>query len=137
MWDTTSEETILTFRNPKIPFIWQGYFGDDYFLLYPTNDELLLIIKQFVLDYMKWTPKEVLSEKYHEYTGRVFQIGKDKPIFHLVGKDGEGLLSSEIYGEEGNNIRILVKDIGLAFNEVLKTGKYHEHIIAIPENEEY
>jgi len=137
MWDTTDGNTILTFRSPKIPFIWQGYFRDDFYYVYPTDDEMLLILKQFVLDYMKWSPKEVLSEKYHEYTGRVFQLGKNESMFHLAGNEGEVIFSSDLYGEAGDSTRTLVKDIGTAFNEVLKTGKYQEHITSIPEIEKY
>ena len=137
MWDATDKETMLTFRKPKIPYIWQGYFREDYFYIYPTTEKMLLIFKQFVLDYMKWTLLEVLSEKNHEYTGRVFLLGKDNVVFHLAAREGEVIFSSEKYGEEGKASRTLVKEIGNAFNEILKTGKYKEHIIAIPENEVY
>ncbi len=137
MWDATGDETMLTFRKPKMAYLWRGYFREDYFYIYPTTEKMLLIFKQFVLDYMKWTSQEVLSEKYHEYTGRVFLLGKDNVVFHLAGREGEVIFSSEKYGEEGKATRTLVKEIGNAFNEVLKTGKYDEHIVAIPENEVY
>ncbi|MBC7884988.1 MAG: hypothetical protein H7X99_05900 [Saprospiraceae bacterium] len=137
MWETTNGETILQFRKPKKPYIWQGYFRDDFYYIFPTDEAMLLIFKQFVLDYMKWTSKEVLSEKYHEYTGRVYQLGKDKSVFHLAGKENEVIFSDDLYGESDDSIHTLVKDIGNAFNEVLKTGKYKEHNTAIPEVETY
>jgi hypothetical protein len=137
MCDTTGEESMLTFRNPKIPYIWQGYFREDYFYIFPTTEKMLLIFKQFVLDYMKWTSQEVLSEKNHEYTGRVFLLGKDNVVFHLAAREGEVIFSSKKYGEEGKATRTLVKEIGNAFNEIMKTGKYDDHIVAIPENEVY
>ncbi len=137
IWDTTDQESMLTFRKPKIPYIWQGYFREDYFYIFPTTEKMLMIFKQFILDYMKWTSQEVLSEKNHEYTGRVFLLGKDDVVFHLAAREGEVIFSSEKYGEEGKATRILVKEIGNAFNEVMKTGKYDEHIVAIPENEVY
>lgn len=137
IWDTTDQESMLTFRKPKIPYIWQGYFREDYFYIFPTTEKMLMIFKQFILDYMKWTSQEVLSEKNHEYTGRVFLLGKDDVVFHLAAREGEVIFSSEKYGEEGKATRILVKEIVNAFNEVMKTGKYDEHIVAIPENEVY
>ena len=58
-------------------------------------------------------------------------------MFHLAGNEGEVIFSSDLYGEAGDSTRTLVKDIGTAFNEVLKTGKYQEHITSIPEIEKY
>ena len=136
-WDTTGAETILQYHKPDKAAMWQGYFKDNYYHLYPVKDTLLLVFKQFILDYLKWKPEAVLTEKYHEYTGRVFQLGQEKAIFYLVGQDREVALGPDLYNEMDEKTPALIRDIGNAFNEVLRSGKYQEHFTTVPEFEKY
>lgn len=136
-WDTSGQETILQYIKPPKPALWQGYFKESAFYLYPTNTEMVFVFKQFLLDYLKWSPETVLTEKYHEYTGRVFQIGRTKPLFYLVGKEDEVHLMPDIYSETDESTPALIRQIGEAFNAALMTGRYQEYFTAIPENETY
>lgn len=137
IWDTSGNETVLKYNKPEKLALWQGYFNESSFYLYPADSIMVEVLKQFILDYMKWTPKAVLTEKYHEYTGRVFQLGIEKPIFYLVGNEDEVHLAPDLYEKTEDSTLVLIKKIGLAFNEVLKTGKYQEHFTGIPEHDEY
>ena len=137
IWDTSGSETVLKYNKPKKLAKWQGYFNENFYYLYPTDSTMVEIFKQFILDYMKWSSKAILTEKYHEYTGRVFQLGIEKSIFYLVGNEDEIHLSPDLYEETEASTLVLIKEIGHAFNEVLKTDKYQEHFKSIPESEEY
>jgi hypothetical protein len=86
---------------------------------------------------MKWKPEAVLSEEIHEYSGRVFKLGLEKSMFYLVGRENDVHIGSDIYGEEGSEVNKWIHEIGNAFNEVLKTGKYQEHFTTVPEYEPY
>ncbi|MBK9255417.1 MAG: hypothetical protein IPM42_08020 [Saprospiraceae bacterium] len=136
-WDTTGTETIIRYDKPEKPVMWQGYFNEDYYHLYPTDDRMLAVFKQFILDYMKWPNDAIISENYHEYTGRVYQLGTDKSIFYLAGKEKEVVFSKDLYEEKSDSIINLVHQIGNAFNEELKAGKYQELFTVIPEFEQY
>jgi hypothetical protein len=136
-WDTSGTETVLNFQKPEKLNHILGYFRDDYYYLFPAYDTMVVILKQFVLDYMKWKPEAVLSEEYHEYTGRVFKLGLEKSMFYLVGKENDVHIGSDIYGEEGSEVKKWIHKIGNAFNDELKTGKYQEHFTTVQEYEPY
>ncbi len=137
IWDISGTETVLKYQKPEKSAMWQGYFKENSFYLYPADSTMVDIFKQFVLDYMKWTPKAIITEKYHEYTGRVFQLGIEKSIFYLVGNGEEVHLAPDLYEKTEDSTLVLIKEIGLAFNELLKSGKYQEHFTAISEHDEY
>jgi hypothetical protein len=136
-WDTSGTKTMLTYNKPEKLQPWQGYFNQNSFYLYPTDTLMFDVFKKFIIDHMKWTPQAVLKEEYHEYTGRVLQLGIEKSILNLIGRENEVHLSPELYEEEKDSTFVLIKEIGLAFNKLLKTGKYQEYFTSIPEFEEY
>lgn len=137
MWDTVGDETVLKLKKTDKPALWQGYFKENSFYLYPTDEAMLEIFKQFVLDYMKWSSKAVLTESYHEYTGKVYQLGTEKSLFYLVGRESEIHLSPDLYEKTEDSTLVLIREIGQSFNELLKTGKYQEHFTSIPEYDTY
>ena len=136
-WDTSGTVTQLKYKEREKPALWQGYIKEESYHLYPVSDTMLIIFKQFVLDYLKWPPEAVISETTQEYSGRVFRLGIGKSMFHLGGKEDEVTLSPDFYDPTDDSTSQLIKDIGKAFNEVLMTGKNQEHFTAIPENQTY
>lgn len=135
-WDTTGPNSQLKYSK-KEPALWQGYFKETAFYLYPVSDTMLPIFKQFVLDYMKWSPDAVLGENQHEYTGRTIQMGPTTAIFYLAGREDEVIFMPDLYNPTADSTSQLIQDIGKAFNKVLSTGKYQEHFTAIAENDTY
>jgi hypothetical protein len=139
-WSTSKGETLLIFSPPTDPVMWQGYFEDekkDYYHLFPVNEKMVEVFKQFVLDYMKWDKSAILTEKYHEYTGKVYQIGQEKSVFYLTGKENEVTFGKDLYEPDDTEIAKLVQQIGNEFNLLLKSGKHQDLFTSIPDDDIY
>ena len=98
---------------------------------------MLIIFKQFVLDYMKWSSEAVIGEKKDENAGKVFQLGLGKSTFYLEGNKGKVSLMQDSFNANEDGTLQLIQDIGHAFDAVLMTGKNQVHFTAIPEEEMY
>ena len=136
-WDTSGTEMHLKYKEREKPALWQGYFKEAGYHLYPVSDTMLIIFKQFVLDYMKWSSEAVIGEKKDENAGKVFQLGLGKSTFYLEGNKGKVSLMQDSFNANEDGTLQLIQDIGHAFDAVLMTGKNQVHFTAIPEEEMY
>jgi hypothetical protein len=136
-WDTSGTTSQLKYIKKEKLDLWQGYFRETAFYLYPVADTMLPILREFILNYMKWSPEAVLSDKHQEYTGWTVQMGQTTSIFELIGRDDEVILMQDLYNPTADSTLQLIQDIGKAFNKELLTGKYQSHFTAIPENETF
>lgn len=130
-WKETQGGIRLQRIQGQKPEFWTGRYKaeDGYYTLFPVKAGMLPVFLDFVLQHMNWTQEQIVGDKFHEYTGRCIDLASGETKLDIRFKEDEQSLSfsSHLYKDKSEEDKILIKKIGDAFDEELKSGKHQEH----------
>lgn len=130
-WKETQGGIRLQRIQGQKPEFWTGRYKaeDGYYTLFPVKAGMLPVFLDFVLQQMNWTQEQIVGDKFHEYTGRCIDLASGETKLDIRFKEDEQSLSfsSHLYKDKSEEDKILIKKIGYAFDEELKSGKHQEH----------
>lgn len=134
-WLETGEGRYeLKLKIHEQPYPWLGKYTrqDNYYVLYPVEQEMLQPFLDFVLSQLNWTKDSIVLDETKIYVGRTITLEKDGIKLDINFREEEKhlSLSKHLYLNVPSNdatYSILIKKIADAFNQKLNAGEYQQY----------